>query len=124
MNDRCYTLVVKSPHAVRKWFVTFDQKLEGLSFVYKMNLIDVDGDFTLFMEDLVASSRLKKPTWKRCGYWNALWLSPDVTTIETVVPFKSQLPRQSIQRDKDAFAYHYDDVPDAFFEQFLARNML
>ena len=39
MSDRCHTLVVKSPDAVRKWFVTFDlsQKLEGLSFVYKIN---------------------------------------------------------------------------------------
>ena len=126
MNDRGYTLVVKSPHAVRTWFVTFNrhQKLEGLSFVYKMNLVDVDGDYTLFMEDLVASSRIKQPTWKRCAYWNALWLSPDVIAIETVAQFKSQLPLHSIQRDKDAFAYHYDDVPVAFFEQFLARNML
>jgi cyclopropane-fatty-acyl-phospholipid synthase len=123
MNDKCYTLVVKSPHAARKWFVAFDDKIEGLSFVYKTNLIDVEGDFTLFMEDLVLSTRIKKPTWQRCAYWLVLWLSRDVETIETVAPFQSQLARHSIQRDKDAVAYHYD-VSNAFFEMFLARNML
>jgi hypothetical protein len=38
-----YALVVKSPHAVRKWLVAFDDKIEGLSIVSKTSpgLIDV-----------------------------------------------------------------------------------
>jgi hypothetical protein len=60
------------------------------------------------MEDIIMSSRTKRPTWQRCAYWLVLWpLSRDVATIETAAPFQSQLPRHSIQRDKDAVAYHY-----------------
>ena len=43
--------------------------------------------------------------------------------VETVKPFKSDLPKHSIERDKQAVAYHYD-TSNQLFELILSENML
>ena len=58
-SNASYCLVIKDKNSLRKWIVEFSDKIEGFSFVYKMDMVDVTGDFNVFMEDTTFMEREK-----------------------------------------------------------------
>lgn len=118
-----YKLLIHDYRALRVWLFETADKIEGFSRVYKHKLIDITGDFDDFMTDLVESCKSHLPLWIILKSAVKLYQMDRITLVDTVKPFSSKLPKYSIERDKQAIAYHYD-TSNEFFELFLSDNLL
>lgn len=58
------------------------------------------------MESLIADSRRKISPISMLQLFVSFLLMPRLKVQEPYIPFKSNLPKHSIQRDKDAVAFH------------------
>jgi cyclopropane-fatty-acyl-phospholipid synthase len=125
LSTHKYAVCIYDIGALRTWLWEYSDAIEGFSVVYKLRLLDVQGDFNAMMDDLIAASRAFKSVsrWAKLKAAFTLWRLPALTLVSNVAPFHSDLPRHSLQRDKDAVAFHYD-TSNEFFEIFLSKNML
>ena len=124
-HDNAYNATIVSPSVLRTWFLDEPDPMSGLAQVHRHNRITVDGDFTVFIDDLLLSARTHmSQTWRwRTNIATRLWLCKKETYTANIVPFQSTLPKHCIERDKAAVAYHYD-TGNKFFASFLSANML
>jgi stearoyl-CoA desaturase (delta-9 desaturase) len=122
-NNASYVLIINDFRALRTWFFENKDQLEGFTIVYKHNLIDVQGNFNDFMDDLIKCAKNNIPIINKITIAVQLYLIPKLHLNNSIKPFTSNLPKHSIDRDKEAVAYHYD-VSNDFFELFLSKNML
>jgi len=75
------------------------------------------------MEALINDSRRKMNLLTKIKLFTSFLLMPRLKITEPYPPFKSELKKHSIQRDKDAVAFHYD-ISNNFFQTILSENML
>ena len=122
-DNKPYKFIVHNHRALRVWLLETKDKIEGFSKIYKHNLVDVVGDFDAFMLDLLESSKLNLSLPTKISCICKLYAMDRMRLVETVKPFKSDLPKHSIERDKQAVAYHYD-TSNQLFELILSENML
>ena len=122
-RNKSYKLVINGHRALRVWLLETEDKIEGFSKVYKHKLLEVSGSFDDFMMDLVESSKLQMRFLSKAICICNLYSMDRITVTDTVKPFRSNLPKHSIERDKEAVAYHYD-TSNKFFELILSENML
>ena len=120
--QKTYHVIIKRIGAVRWWLLNRDH-IMGLTDIYKHGDLLVIGNFNDFMDDVILCTRRRLSVWQRIDALCFLWLLPSFSYTDTVQPFRSSLQKHSIQRDKDAVAYHYD-VNNDFFRCFLSDNML
>ena len=122
-SNKSYKLIINDHRALRVWLLETEDKIEGFSKVYKHKLLEVSGSFDDFMVDLVESSELQMRFLSKAICICNLYSMDRITVTDTVKPFRSNLPKHSIERDKEAVAYHYD-TSNKFFELILSENML
>jgi len=75
------------------------------------------------MEALINDSHKKLSLLSKTKLLISFLLMPRIKITEPYSPFKSKLKKHSIQRDKDAVAFHYD-ISNNFFQTILSDNML
>lgn len=125
-------LIIKHPNAVHVWFRLNRDPLSGLTQAYMSELLEVKGDFNEFMDHLIklrVTIKLMSLYDKLCLYYLLRLIPYDPTYITPAgvelakQGFSSKHRKHTVQRDKDAVAYHYD-VGNDFYQLFLSDNML
>jgi cyclopropane-fatty-acyl-phospholipid synthase len=113
-----FTLVLQHPGALRQMFWPFNKAAGGEAYIY--NDVDIEGNVEAFF-NFIGHLRARRPSpWQGVKLLLELLRMPKSAKPRTGRQ-AAQLTgkKRSLERDRRAIQYHYDDPPTEFFGLFL-----